>query len=125
MEEMKKENHPEGCKCVMCNHSSGKMCMSGWCGCGCHRHAVARWVLGILLITFIFCAGFWFGNMAAIFRYSGYGDGYGMMHGYRYNSSMMDWNDRGGYGYGYNADTNGAVRGPAMMQGNASSSQTR
>lgn len=63
--------------------------------------------------------------MAAVFRYSGYSDGYGMMRGYRYNyPSMMQWNDRG-YGYGYGADTNGVVRGPAMMQGYASSSQTR
>ena len=122
MEEMKKENHPEGCRCMMCNHASGKACMSGWCGCGCHRHAVARWVLGILLITFIFCAGFWFGNMAAVFRYSGYGDGYGYGMHSRYYPNMMQWNDQG---YGYGARTDNTLRGPAMMQGYASSSQAR
>ena len=109
---MKKE-HPQDCVCPMCK---GGVCfghsMYGYgCGCG---HRAARWVLGILLIVFIFCAGFWFGNMSAIFHSNGYGYGYGMMRGY--NRSAVQWD---------NQNYNGIQRGPAMMNRTASTSQAQ
>jgi len=114
MEDMKKE-HPQGCECSMCKGGvcfrhpmCGHGCGHG-CGCG---HRVARLILGILLIVFIFCAGFWFGNMSAIFHSSSYGDGYGyrMMRGY--DRSMMQ----------YDQNYNGGQQGSVMMNKSTSTS---
>ncbi len=92
--------HPEGCKCPMCQ---GKMC--GMCG-GCYGHScwhhVIRWILGIAIIVIVFSFGIMIGELKASFtegfgypmmRVSSYGGGYGAAY------PMMQ-NGYNGYGYG-------------------------
>lgn len=87
MEELKKENHPEGCRCFMCQR--GHMCKGGRCG----NHMIIRIILGLLILTFVFFSGFWFGNMSAILKHGGYNEGYGYNR-MRGNRSMMNFDNQ-------------------------------
>ncbi len=113
MEEIKKEGHPEGCKCFMCQR--GHMCKGGHCG----NHMIVRIILGLLILAFVFFAGFWFGNMASIFRHGGYGDTYG------YGRMMQN---RSGIGFDEGrcagADRLDSTVAPAPAQGSGSNTTT-
>lgn len=73
-------------------------CITGTC---CHRHYLAhyllRWVLGIIVILFVFCLGVNVGELTADYR--GWDSGYGfgprmMIRGYYdggYGAPMMYW----------------------------------
>lgn len=90
----------EGCDCGQC---SGMEC-GGYEGCGtgyhrmygmgCGRHYVLRWILGILILAFVFIAGIKLGEFRERVWGGGYGyrimdRGYNMMPGY----GMMQWRD--------------------------------
>ncbi len=104
-----KNDHPEGCKCPMC--SGGKCEACGGCACGsCHcfmhggcRRRWLRWLIGIIVLAIVFCAGFKLGAM-----FSFWGGGYREMPvrymmrgggGSRYPVPMM---------YGWNGNYSGA-----------------
>jgi hypothetical protein len=58
-----------------------------WCNChgGHHRHFVLRWILGLLILGFVFILGFKLGWLHAHMYGGGYGDyhrGYPMMRYY-------------------------------------------
>jgi hypothetical protein len=92
--------HPEECKCPMCQ---GKMCGAGGCGYGKHNcwYHVVRWILGIAIIVIVFCFGMMIGELkGALTRDSGYR----MMHVSSYG---------GGYGRAYPMTQNV----PGMMGG--------
>jgi hypothetical protein len=60
--------------CKDCNNGC-----AGCCGC-CHggKHIVLRWILGIIILVAVFCAGLKLGFFAAsIGSYGGYGSHYG------------------------------------------------
>lgn len=63
------------------------MCLSH-CGCG-HR-SILRWVIGLAILSIVFCAGFKLGQLRSVWREyggmgweRGYGNGYPMMRGAR------------------------------------------
>lgn len=123
MEEVKKEDgrHPEGCECFMCKHK-GLHKGGLWCGHGSFgNYVLVRIILILLILAFVFFAGFWFGNMASLFRHGGYGDGYGygMMRGgfQQYNYRNLDTQDYQGYGAG-----RGMMRGGFLNAPNSTSS---
>jgi hypothetical protein len=70
MEEQKKDQ---------INH--GAMC-GAWCGCG-HRHLILRWILGLVILVFVFSFGMRLGEIKAAFEYGGYGS-----MGYSHRSMM-------------------------------------
>ncbi len=72
-------------------------------GCACYggRHHVVRWILGLILLGFVFCAGLALGELKGFLgqmRYGRYGSSHYpvMMRGYGGYGSMMGV--RGGYG---------------------------
>ncbi len=87
--------HPEGCRCMVCT------CR----GCGCRhwggRFSLLRVLIGIIILIFVFCAGFALGDLKGSLqgygRHSGYRmmgtpyymnyPGQGMMRGYYGNSA--------------------------------------
>lgn len=69
--------------------------MCGQCGMYMGHHGILRIVLGLLILGFVFWAGFKLGEFKAlIVSGDSYGFGSRMMSGYG-SRSMMDW---GGYG---------------------------
>lgn len=80
--------HPEGCRCGMCQ---GKMCGMGGCGmCSggkCHpMFHVLRWVLGIIILIFVFSAGIMIGELKGALEAT-------------YGRNMMRTPYYGGYAY--------------------------
>jgi hypothetical protein len=59
--------------CDVCGSGSGRC---GKCGhaCGFGGRHLLRWILGILIITWVFSIGMKVGEMKAVFEGSGYGD---------------------------------------------------
>lgn len=101
------KGHPENCQCPMCRCMAGKCdgeCQH--CGGNCHwcggKHRIIRWVLGILILLFIFLVGVKFGELKSYMYGGGLGMGdYGyypihrsmMLNGYVYGPDMMNlWN---------------------------------
>lgn len=63
--------HPEGCKCGICQ---GKMCGMGVCCSGkygCWYHVI-RWILGIVIILMVFAFGVMIGQLREELQSSGY-----------------------------------------------------
>lgn len=86
--ENKEYSKEDGCKwCDDCHMMCNKM--HGMGGHGMGRHFVLRWILGILILAFVFGAGIKLGELEERIA----GVGYGMMNG-GYNYNMMQ---RGGY----------------------------
>lgn len=72
------ENNNQNCQ--VCGSGNGRC---GRCGnmCGFNGHHILRWVLGILIITWVFCIGVRFGEFKASFEN-------GSSYGYRYGRVM-------------------------------------
>ncbi|MGC9610925.1 MAG: hypothetical protein ABSE68_01775 [Minisyncoccia bacterium] len=92
MEDMKKE-HPEGCKCEMCENGSckGMMCKGMWHrGCCGGKHHILRWILGLAILAVVFCGGFKLGVIVGSinggFGYSNHGGYRMMLRGGDYNA---------------------------------------
>ncbi len=64
--------------CQVCGSGNGRC---GSCGnmCGFGRNHILRWILGIIIITWIFSIGMKFGELKAQLDGSGYGYGYKQM----------------------------------------------
>ena len=71
-------NHHYNNICEVCGTNNGRC---GRCGnmCGFGRYHILRWVLGIVIISWIFCIGVKFGEFKASIEGSGYGYGYNHM----------------------------------------------
>lgn len=71
--EFKNEGHPEGCRCMMC-HGRGMMCGNGMQS-GCHgrKFCFLRLVLFIIIISFVFSAGFKLGELKSDLKNELYG----------------------------------------------------
>ena len=76
--------------CDVCGSNNGRC---GKCGnmCGYGRNHMLRWILGIIIITWVFCIGMRFGQITAYLDQSGY---YG--HSYRampmmYGAQSSGW----------------------------------
>lgn len=82
--------------CDVCGSGDGRC---GQCGnmCGYRGNNLLRWLLGIIIITWIFSIGMKFGEMKAYYEQAGYGYGMGghmyrampMMGGAEYTVSTM------------------------------------
>lgn len=110
MEQTNKE-HKQDCECPMCVCPMHKNCI-------CHKYnggygyGVVRWILGILILVFIFSCGMWFGRMSVILRSSGYyGNGYHMMR--MWNGGVPSIMCDGKYGW-QNWQNNEAPKNPAQ-----------
>ena len=75
--------HPAGCQCGQCQGKHG-MCLSH---CGCGHKSILRWVIGLVILGIVFCAGFKLGQLRGAW--------------YGYGGEMMGWGrgNWGGYGY--------------------------
>lgn len=73
--------------CDVCGSGDGRC---GMCGnmCGFSGRHVLRWVLGIIIITWVFCIGMKFGELKAYLEQSGYGYGYRHMQVRTFNGGM-------------------------------------
>ena len=74
-------NHNQGYHsniCEVCGTNNGRC---GRCGhrCGFGGYHILRWVLGIIIISWVFCIGVKFGEFKASVEGSGYGYGYNHM----------------------------------------------
>lgn len=61
--------------CNVCGSGDGRC---GRCGnmCGFGKHHIIRWILGVLIITWVFCIGMEMGEVKAYLEQAGYGHGY-------------------------------------------------
>lgn len=64
--------------CEVCGSGNG---YCGQCGnmCGWRGNNILRWILGIIIITWIFCIGMKFGEMKVFLQEEGYGRGGNVM----------------------------------------------
>jgi hypothetical protein len=90
MDQEKKVQHPEGCKCKGCvGYACSHNGLCGWAGCG-RSFSWIRLVVAVLLGLFIFSAGIELGEMKAA-AYMGYG---GMEGHHGRNGEIMQWYGR-------------------------------
>ena len=101
------KNVCEGCECK-CHGNNMNMCGGMSCGrWGGGAHHLLRWVIGILIIVFVFCAGLKLGMMVGYLNDGGY---YGS-HMFRKGATLQDGSNiyyRMGPGmmYGWNTTDN-------------------
>lgn len=93
--------------CDVCGSGNGRC---GECGnmCGWRGNNLLRWLLGIIIITWIFSLGMRFGEVKAYMEQNGYGNN----HMY-YRSGVMPM--MGGASYGAGDFTVSTLAAPAMM----------
>lgn len=95
--------------CDTCGSGNGRC---GKCGnmCGFGGNHVLRWILGILIITWVFSIGMRFGEIKAYLNQAGYGS-----YNHKYKVMPM----MGGASYGGNTDTVYFTQSamPTMMPG--------
>jgi hypothetical protein len=88
MEEQKKQEYPEGCKCFICR---GKMACGNWHW---HRFVLLKLLIGIIILIAVFAAGVKIGELKSTLGRGGYGrHGYNMMQPYygQPYRGMMQW----------------------------------